>query len=106
MVGSIPSNGFNVVREIERRGRRVQEKIVVETMPKKCTHFVFSKIRNNDKHNLFFYKKKRISFGDNILHTVTHSTHDVHMYVWYTTNCMHVHVCLVLYSMYVSHSRV
>ena len=39
-------------------------------------------------------------------HTVTHSTHDVHMYVWYTTNCMHVHVCLVLYSMYVSHSRV
>ena len=40
MVGSIPSNGFNVVREIERRGRRVQEKIVVETMPKKCTHFV------------------------------------------------------------------
>ena len=53
MVGSIPSNRFNVVGEIERRGRRVQEKIVVETMPKKCTHFVFSKIRNNDKHNLF-----------------------------------------------------
>ena len=43
MVGSIPSNRFNVVGEIERRGRRVQEKIVVETMPKKCTHFVFFK---------------------------------------------------------------
>ena len=93
MVGSIPSNGFNVVREIERRGRRVQEKIVVETMPKKCTHFVFTKIRNNDKHNLFF-KKKRISFGDNILHTVTHSTHDVHMYVCGTqlTVCMYMYV--------------
>ena len=72
MVGSIPSNGFNVVREIERRGRRVQEKIVVETMPKKCTHFVFTKIRNNDKHNLL--KKKDLFWGQHFTHSDTQYT--------------------------------
>ena len=73
MVGSIPSNRFNVVGEIERRGRRVQEKIVVETMPKKCTHFVFTEIRNNDKHNLL-KKKKDLFWGQHFTHSDTQYT--------------------------------
>ena len=90
MVGSIPSNRFNVVGEIERRGRRVQEKIVVETMPKKCTHFVFSKIRNNDKHNLL--KKKGALLGT----TFYTQCHTVHM----MCTCMcgtQLTVCMYMY---------